>query len=215
MTVELFRLDPYCSSFRAQVARLGTDFVVLDQTHFFPTSVEQMCDVGRIEEASVLSAQRIGNEIRHILDDVTGFAIGDSVQGELNWPRRYRTMRLHTAQHLLQLALFHTHDIATCIGGEIGPNRASVDFLPLSPQQPIDTKVLARWMESSVHDRLPTIHASDATVDQRRHWHIDGLASIACNGTHVRSTAEVGAVEITQVRTASAIMRLEVELVSD
>jgi Ser-tRNA(Ala) deacylase AlaX len=215
VTIELFRLDPYCSSFAAQVVDIGTDHLVLDQTYFFPKSAEQTSDTGTVDGVPVVGVTRSSSGIRHVIQSTRAFAIGDFVRCQIDWSRRYRTMRLHSAQHLLQLALVATHDVGTSIGGSVGPRRATLDIMPTESSQQLELCGLERWMESVVSQRLVTVHETDASLDQRWHWHIDGLGTITCDGTHVRCTAEVGAVHIAIVETDNATIQLEVNLVDE
>lgn len=198
-TIELFRNDPYCARFRAQIIDIADGHVVLDRTHFFARTVDQSCDIGTIGTVHVVGTKRVDGRTLHLTESLAtrGLAIGEFVDCSLDWERRYRIMRLHTAQHLLQLAVRATHDLGPSMGGWVDSRRAFLDYAPTDTDHiEIEVDALTRWVESTVGEALRTVHEFDQSLDPRRHWHIDGLGTIACDGTHVRSTAEVGPVTI-------------------
>jgi alanyl-tRNA synthetase len=103
----MFRGDPYMREFDAKVVSVDGNFVVLDQTCFFPRGGGQVGDIGELSGARVVDTLRDGDEVRHILDDAK-FEIGQRVHGAIDWDRRYRIMRLHSASHLVYYAMMET-----------------------------------------------------------------------------------------------------------
>jgi misacylated tRNA(Ala) deacylase len=66
-------------------------------------------------------------EITHVLDDAGGLSLGDTVKGMLNWERRYRLMRLHTAAHLIAAIMYRDYN-ALITGGQVDCEQAKLDF---------------------------------------------------------------------------------------
>lgn len=192
---------------------LGTDYVVLDQTCFFPESTEQASDRGFIDDFAIRGAIRVGREVRHLVDRATtpNFKAGDVVACKVDWDRRYRAMRLHTAQHLLRLAVQKTSDAGPPSCGVVTHEAASVEYSSID-LGPIELHVLQSWVDTIISQQHLTIHESDQSLPERRFWHIDGLAAFPCDGTHVRLTGEVGSVLIQQVRRANGNTQFRVEL---
>ncbi|MCP3877304.1 MAG: hypothetical protein GY701_02755 [Sulfitobacter sp.] len=130
------------------------------------------------------------------MNDLSGAAVGDRVQGRLNWQRRYRIMRLHTAQHLLLLAARGVHENNAVTEDEIGPAEASVLLAPEAPPDSCETEAVTEWVTTVVRENLSVSKVRDDAIGDRRFWHVDGIGTLACGGTHPRSTGEVGEVDI-------------------
>src|SRR5256885_12281949 len=104
MTALLFREDPYLRSCEATVVAVHDDAVELDRTVFYPLGRGQAGDTGRLGESRVLDTRKGpagGESVLHMLQPGTQLAIGNKVEAEIDWQRRHRLMRLHTALHLL------------------------------------------------------------------------------------------------------------------
>lgn len=96
--------DDYKTSFQATVTNTGDDYVVLDQTLFYKTGGGQPCDHGTLsyndESVRVTQVKKEHGEIRHYLEGPVP-PVDATVEGEVDWERRYDHMRMHTAQHLV------------------------------------------------------------------------------------------------------------------
>ena len=107
MTELLFLTDAYVSEFDATVTEVTDDGgVILDRTAFYIGGGGQPCDVGALTDASgvefrVTKASRSGGSIVHAIDGSDRPAVGAAVHGAIDWERRYRLMRTHTALHIL------------------------------------------------------------------------------------------------------------------
>ena len=129
MPVEkLFWTDPYLTECDARVARLTGPTVTLDRTVAYAFSGGQASDTGTIGGWPILSAQKAGLDIEYTLPEAHGLRAGDPVTVAIDWPRRYRLMRLHFAAELV-LVLMHQHfPAAEKIGADITPEKARIDF---------------------------------------------------------------------------------------
>ena len=132
MTTELlFRDDAYLRTATARVLAVEEGGIELDRTVFYPQGGGQVGDTGRLLRADgaavAIADTRKGDtpeRVRHI--PAPGGPVlqpGDTVTLEIDWPRRYRLMRLHTALHLLSCVI-----PAPVTGGNIAPDKARLDF---------------------------------------------------------------------------------------
>ena len=214
---ELFRQDSYLADCQATVTRVDGDTVYVDQTVFYPLGGGQPGDTGRLSwdggSATVVDT-RYGDaaDIAHRLaEGDSAPAPGTAVVLAIDWPRRYRHMRMHTAMHLLGSIL--RYDVT---GGNISADKSRLDF---NMEDPVDKEVVGRELTALVHadhavscrwiseaelDAQPELVRTMSVAPPRgkgaiRLLEIDGVDLQPCGGTHVRSTAEVGAVRIGKV----------------
>ena len=129
MTEDLFRHDAYLRECEARVLAVEEDAIVLDRTVFYPHGGGQPGDTGIIRwpggSVSVTDT-RYGEQgaIRHLTGEApAGLKAGDTVTAELDWDRRYRHMRMHTAMHLLGSVLRYG-----VTGGNISAEKSRLDF---------------------------------------------------------------------------------------
>src|SRR3954468_7432726 len=102
MTALLYLRDAYLQEFDATVTAVDGQRVALDQTAFYPTGGGQPHDTGTLAGAPVVDVRKEGDEVWHTLaDGSVAPAVGDEVEGEIDWDRRHQLMRTHTALHVL------------------------------------------------------------------------------------------------------------------
>lgn len=209
----------YVRTFRARVAALPPGAVVLDRTFFYPTGGGQPCDRGTLRAADqrpfhLAEVTKSGGSVLHRLVRSPGaagrsFAVGTLVDGELDWTRRHRHMRLHTAQHLVSARVFARTRLRTRRAALAGTS-ATIDLegpLPIDVRNAITDEVRdhltrthavsIRWVRRTEWDRHPGSERSGlvplpAQVDPVRVVEIEGLDVCPCGGTHVGSTDEIG-----------------------
>lgn len=219
MTERLYLDDQRCAEATALVVAIEPSGIVLDRTPFYARSGGQPGDQGWLRwaggEAAVSDAIKQDGRILHV---VTGAlpSPGEVVTAVLDWPRRHRLMRMHTALHLLCAAL----PGAGVTGGQIGPERSRLDFdLPDSPDRSrLETAlaaliaaahpVSASWVDEAVLDREPALVRTLSVQPPRGTGRLR-LVRIGsseppvdlqpCGGTHVESTAEIGAVHVGKI----------------
>src|SRR3990172_6038341 len=129
MTSLLYQTNSYLQSFEAAVT--GLDFenhaLILDQTAFYPGGGGQPADSGRLIAAGrtyrVRRARKIGPDVLHFLEaEDELIPVGTRVNGQIDWDRRYRLMRAHTAMHILCGVIFRDYG-ASVTGGDMDPHR--------------------------------------------------------------------------------------------
>jgi len=157
MTEFLFRDDAYLQSNHAVVTDITPEGgVVLDATVFYAASGGQPGDSGVLQRADgsfidcseSVHPQGDKTAIVHLLGEGAALPeVGEAVVARLNWERRYKLMRMHTALHLLSVALPFP-----VTGGSIGEDKGRLDFA--MPEAPTTSRL---WKTYSIRwSRLPT-----------------------------------------------------------
>ena len=216
MTELLFRDDAYLKSCRATVVALHGDAVVLDRTVFYPAGGGQPGDSGRIAGMRVADTRKAedGEHVMHVLEPGTSPPPpGTEVQIEIDWERRYRHMRLHTALHLLCAVVR-----APVTGGRIAADKAHLDFdvdmerlvrdgieAGLNTLVDAGHEVRARWISEAELDARPELVRTMSVAPPRgegrvRLMEIPGVDLQACGGTHVANTREIGRLAVAKIR---------------
>ena len=239
MTELLYLEDSYLREFDARVVLVTPDNgVVLDRTAFYPGGGGQPHDTGELRAGDrawrVVSLRR-GTEygqIVHLLEGGPPPAVGTVVHGVLDWERRYRLMRTHTALHVLCGVVFREYG-ALVTGGNMDIDKARMDFEleDLNPErvariealvaQAIAQGLEVRWRTlpraeaEQIPDLIRTkVNLLPPNITEVRVVEIVGLDLQADGGTHVRNTREVGGIRIIGTRSKGRInKRLEIALV--
>ena len=217
MTDELFRNDSYLKECDATVVAIDDNALILDRTVFYPLGGGQPGDTGTVSWDSGSAAivdTRYGDEgsISHHLEEGAALPnVGDGVQVELDWDRRYRHMRMHTAMHLLGSVLQYG-----VTGGNISAEKSRLDFdmeesvykevvgAALKALVDANHTVSCRWISEEELDARPELVRTMSVQPPRgkgsiRLLDIEDVDLQPCGGTHLNSTAEVGAVRIGKV----------------
>jgi misacylated tRNA(Ala) deacylase len=219
MTERIYSTDAYRRTMEATVLRTDEDDqrVLLDRTVFYPGGGGQPHDLGHLtigdDRLRVLRVTQDRDGVWHWVDG-TAPAEGMSVEGVLDWERRYALMRTHTALHALCGVVWNRfHSPVT--GGNMEPGEGRLDFdipdwsaddLPLIESALNEELVRRRAVEVSflprdAADRDPSlirtkVNLLPATIEQVRVIDIVGLDRQADGGTHVAETGEVGSITI-------------------
>lgn len=221
MTDLLFRPDKdYDKEFDAEVtkAREADSYVVLDQTLFYPEGGGQPADHGTISwdgnTAEVTDVQKEHGEVRHYVDSEDLPESGEEVHGEIDWERRYKHMRMHTAQHLLSWVVLQRYGASTA-GNQIHADQSRIDFSPvefadddiekieksanalIEKGLEVSKKFMDRdRMESQVEEGRTNLELIPDHVDPLRAVIIGDEDVCPCGGTHVDNLEEIGGIDI-------------------
>ena len=222
MTEKLFLDDPMLRSSTGIVLASGPEGIVLDRTVFYARSGGQPGDTGvlhwdGIGTAIVDTVKGEGDVVVHV--PAPGAALppaGASVKGEIDWDRRYRLMRMHTAMHLLCSIIRG----AAVTGGAVGVDRSRLDFdLPDPPAKEniqarlnalieADHPVRIEWVDEAMLDTNPGLVRTMSVAPPRgagrvrlmRIGRTDALVDLQpCGGTHVARTGEIGRVAVVKI----------------
>ena len=215
MTQLVFRDDPYARSCQAKVVATRDNLVELDRTVFYPTGGGQPGDTGRIGGLRVIDTLKgEGETVLHAVEPGAPLPpVGETVEAEIDWDRRHRHMRFHTALHLLGSVVK-----APVTGGRIAADKAHLDFdieMDKLTKDRIEAAVNAlvdaghdtrmSWITDEELDSRPELVKTMSVAPPRsagrmRLMEIPGIDLQACGGTHVRNTREVGHVAVARIR---------------
>ncbi len=219
---KLFYKDCHLSRFSATVTGCEKGekgyLVTLDATAFYPEGGGQACDIGALGGANVLDVREKDGEILHLCD--APLTEGDTVEGEIDWARRFDLMQQHTGEHILSgliNARFGYHNTGFHVGADV----MEVDFDgPISPDDLADLERQANeaiWQNAPVKCWIPS-PAELETVKYRtkralpwpvRIVQVGDVDSCACCGIHVAHTGEVGLIKILSCASLRGGIRLE------
>ncbi|MGG5808339.1 alanyl-tRNA editing protein [Falsiroseomonas sp. CW058] len=222
MTEALFTEDAYLRDCTARVISADERGVVLDRTVMYARSGGQPGDTGTLRwdggEAAVAEAVKgeAGAVVHTLAAGAAAPPVGAEVAVTLDWARRHRHMRMHTTMHLLCSVLPGIY----ATGNQIGAEKSRLDFdLPDPPTKEWLTERLAelvaaghptgtRWIAEAELEANPQLVRTLSVQPPRGAGRIR-LVRIGpeaapvdlqpCGGTHVRSTAEIGRVEVTKL----------------
>ena len=217
MTDLLFHDHSYLQEFDATVTDVAEIGVALDRTAFYIGGGGQPSDIGILTadgcEYVVTGVKRDGGLLVHLIDGDRP-AAGSPVSGRIDWERRYRLMRTHTALHILCGVVWRDYG-ALVTGGNMQPGEARMDFelerMSADFAEEVEAKIneevaaargvlvanLPRDEAEEIPDLIRTkINLLPANIREVRTIDIQGLDVQADGGTHVNNTTEVGRIRV-------------------
>ena len=217
MSEKLFSQDAYLKECDAVVVGVDDNVIVLERTIFYATGGGQPGDTGTISwdgGSATIVDTRYGDNgaINHIVEeDSARPPVDTNVRATIDWDKRFRYMRMHTALHLLGSILKYG-----VTGGNISVEKGRLDF---DMEETVDKhevskalkalvaenhSVSCRWITDEELDAQPELVRTMSVQPPRgtgkvRLLEIAGVDLQPCGGTHLRSTGEVGSVRIGKV----------------
>lgn len=222
MTQRLYEDASHLNTMQARVIASALEGIVLDRTVFYARGGGQPGDIGALrwdggEVAIVDTVKGEGAAILHL--PAAGAAlppIGAAVDGAIDWDRRHRLMRMHTAMHLLCSLIKG----AAVTGGAVGADRSRLDFdLPSPPpREEIEAglnalvaanhPVQVEWVDEAVLDASPALVRTMSVRPPRGSGRLrlvrvgEGDPAVdlqPCGGTHVSRTGEIGPLSVAKI----------------
>jgi len=213
MTAEIFRDDAYTKTCEATVVSVDADGIELDQTVFYYNSGGQPGDTGTLTAADgrvvdivdCVKDKAGGRHVHVPAEGAPALAPGDTVSATIDWERRHRLMRMHSALHLLCAVVD-----AQITGAKVDAAKSRIDFNPedatidkveiqaaVSELIAADRPMTARWITDEELAAQPelvrTMSVMPPTgIGRVRLMEIEGADLQPCGGTHVSSTGEIG-----------------------
>lgn len=210
--MELYLFDSYIKEWETKIIKAEGKLVILEKTAFYPGGGGQPNDEGKIfrngEEFKVVSVLRKEGKIFHEVDH-EGLLSGEKIRCLLDWKKRYRMMRMHTAAHILS-GIIEKETNALISGNQLGMEKSRIDF----NLENFDREKMKEYVEKAneiVKKALPIkiyflpydeaikhkelfklLKGFDKRIEQIRIVEIEGFQRQADGGTHVANTYEVG-----------------------
>ena len=229
MTEFAFRADSYLRSLDATVSEVTPEGgIVLDRTVFYAASGGQPGDTGRLTGeagdatiAATIHPEGDKSRILHVpAEGAVPFEPGMSVAAAIDWDRRYRLMRMHTALHLLSVVFPFP-----VTGGSIGEDKGRLDFdMPEVPANLDELEAKLNEMVAGSHpvtdewitdDEMAANASLIKTMKVKppmgqgrvRLIRIGEVDLQPCGGTHVRNTSEIGPLRLGKIEKKGAMNR--------
>ncbi len=219
---KLFYEDCHLTEFSATVT--GCEkcekgyLVTLDATAFYPEGGGQACDIGTLGGVNVLDVREKEDKILHLCDGA--LPIGATVEGKIDWARRFDLMQQHTGEHILSGLInekFGYHNTGFHVGADV----MEVDF-----DGPVSAEALAElerkaneaiWKNMPVKCWIPSPEELPGVTYRTKRplpWpvrivQVGDVDSCACCGIHVAHTGEVGLIKILSCTGLRGGVRLE------
>ncbi len=217
MKQALYLTDSYLKEWTAKVTSAEGNLVCIDPTAFYPSGGGQPSDKGIIigsagKAFSVLSVSKRDGEIYHELDSY-GLKPGETVSCSLDWERRYKLMRMHTATHIL-CAVIHRHTKALITGNQLDADKTRVDFNLedfdkekihayageaneiISKGLPVRIYFMKREEALSLPSVVKLANSLPPQTGELRIVEIPGVDLQADGGCQVKNTSEIGKIKI-------------------
>jgi misacylated tRNA(Ala) deacylase len=237
MTKLLFLEDSYLKEFAAKIIEVAVEenAIVLDRTAFYPTGGGQPCDLGEIKfnskTSQVIKVKKIDGRILHFLKGELP-ALNSEISGKIDWDRRYKMMRTHTAMHSLSAVVWQNYQVQVTGGTfEQLAGRLDFEFEKLNEEMTkkiqekvnaeikrglvITSQILPRAEAEKIPDLIRTkINLLPPSLTEIRVVMIGDLDLQADGGTHVNNTSEIGTIIITGYKSKGRInKRMKIQIV--
>lgn len=225
MPDRLYNHDAYTHEFRTKVVQLeDPTTVILEQTAFFPEHGGQCSDVGTIGGINVVRTEiknaektmvngyeiSTGGTIVHVLEKPANFRPNEMVACEIDWNHRYRTMRLHSASHIMEHYLTKKFPNIERVGSFVNADKDRSDYMSD-----------ARFENA---DLLEVAEATNNFITQEKDIILDGSSGVIiwrcgdivmpCCGTHVKNTREIGLIKLKRVNKGKGLERVVTSLIT-
>ena len=220
MTELIYLRDSYLQDFEATITAIQGRNVVLNKTAFYPEGGGQPDDRGKLVRLSdkkvfqVLAVKKLGPQVLHNVDS-DGLNVGDNIHGWLDWERRHKLMRMHTASHVLS-AVINKETNALITGNQLNIDKSRVDFSSesdvkerlkefeqktneiLAKEIEVETKFLPYKEAMKIPSVVKLAHVLPPNIPELRIVAIGDVDVQADGGTQVKNTKECGKIEITE-----------------
>ncbi len=216
MNKSLYFSDSYLKEFDSTVVAMEGTNVILDQTAFYATGGGQPNDTGKLicngKDYAVTDVKKSDQGTVHVIAE-PGLKIGDRVHGVIDWERRYRFMRMHTAAHVLS-ATVNKFTGALVTGKQLDLQQSKIDFSleqfdkdkiqqygeeaskTCASGAQVKTYFLPREDALKIPGMVRLAERMPPNVPELRVVEIIGIDTQACGGTHVNDIKEIGTIKV-------------------
>ncbi len=225
MTELTYQKDSYLREADAVITRVEGANVFLNRTIFHPRTGGLDHDIGKLikhdgealDVVAVYLDKATGDVAHEVTPPEHGLRVGEVVTCVLNWERRYRLMRLHTASHILAAIMWRDHG-ALITGGHITPEKAYDDYSLQTTDKTIFEEAITKanevikkalpvkiyWLPREEALKIPGIiklagRTPPPDVKELRIVEIPGIDIQADGGPHVKNTSEIGEIKLLKI----------------
>ena len=203
--------NPYQRTLTTHAVSVSDTQILLKETIAFSFSGGQESDKASLNGYPILDSKIEDTLIYYTLGEGHSISPGDEVYMEIDWPRRYRLMRLHFAAELILELVTRKLNVEK-IGAHIAEEKARIDFIFDRNISLIFEDILEEY-NAIIKKDLPIKTGYSDIETQRRFWEIDNFSKVSCGGTHVKSTSEVGFISLKRKNIGQSKERIEIKLV--
>ncbi|MBX9586110.1 MAG: alanyl-tRNA editing protein [Gammaproteobacteria bacterium] len=209
MTKKIFWEDPYQTELVTTVRTIAGNQISVAETIFYAFSGGQESDHGTIGGYAVLEAKKVGKEIFYRISENHSLKVRDAVTIQIDWPRRYKLMRLHfAAEIVLELVCQQFPDVVK-VGAHIAEEKSRIDFEWSENMTPFIAK-LQQEAQLIIDANQEIISAFSDEANEMRYWKIKEFSEVPCGGTHIKRTGEMGAIRLKRVNPGKGRERIEI-----
>ena len=230
----IFEENPYKKEIETRIKGIDTEnkTIELENTIFYGKSGGQPGDIGEIivgdQEIEVSDTIKADGSIKNILENLNGLSKNQNIIARINWDKRYKYMRMHSALHLMCASI-----PLGVTGGQIGYDKSRLDFNDPDKeikkeelQEKINTltkedhEITYEYIDSQILKSQPelvrTMSVKPPNIEGKlRFVKIGNVDFQPCGGTHVRSTKEVGKITIGKIENKGRMNRRVNILIND
>jgi Ser-tRNA(Ala) deacylase AlaX len=210
-TKKVFWENPYLTELKAVVTGVEGNKVTLDQTIFYAFSGGQESDEGTIGDRHVLEAKKEGKNIVYIVEGGESLKTGDEVVVNIEWERRYKLMKLHFAAEIVLELIYKKFPDIEKIGAHISADKARISFKYEGNLADVKSEI-EDAANKIIDDNEAIESAFSDEENERRYWEIAGFGKVPCGGTHLKSTGEIGQIELKRKTEGKGKERIDIYL---
>ena len=224
--IKLFEENPYIKEFESQIISLDKEknLIELEKTAFYGKGGGQPGDSGTLINElgiiEVIETIKKENTLLHQVNTVNNLEVGSIIKGKIDWNKRYKFMRMHTALHLLCAVV-----PMGVTGGQIGDIKSRLDFNADANsinkekiQEKLDQilknnhKIIYEWIGSEELEKKPELIRTMSvkppkTNGKIRLVKIGNIDLQPCGGTHVKNTSEIGSIIVGKIENKGKMNR--------
>ena len=230
----IFEENPYKKEVETRIKEIDIEnkTIELENTIFYGKSGGQPGDEGEIiadgQKIEVIDTIKTNGSIKNILENINGLSKNQKIIAKVNWDKRYKYMRMHSALHLMCASI-----PLGVTGGQIGYEKSRLDFN--DPDKEIkkeelqekinalmeeDHKITYEYIDSKILESQPelvrTMSVKPPNIEGKlRFVKIGNVDFQPCGGTHVRSTKEIGRITIGKIENKGRMNRRVNILIND
>jgi misacylated tRNA(Ala) deacylase len=231
---KIFEQNAYTKEIETKIKEIDPEnkTIELEDAIFYGKSGGQPGDEGEIiadgQKIKVNETIKAGESIKNILENLNGLRKDQKIIAKINWDKRYKYMRMHSALHLMCASI-----PLGVTGGQIGYEKSRLDFNDPDKeikkeelQEKINTlmkddhEITYEYIDSRILESQPelvrTMSVKPPSIDGKlRFVKIGNVDFQPCGGTHVKSTKEIGKVTIGKIENKGRMNRRVNILIND